>query len=301
MKKKNQVSKSKIKSSLSEKIFYGIIVAFVAFFGICVLYPLVYVVSSSFSSGNAVMSGMVRLLPVDFTLAGYKAVFQNKNIWTGFRNSLFYMIAGTAINIVMTVLAAYPLSRKDLPGKRGLMFLFTFTMYFGGGMIPSYLLVKNLGIMNTIWAMLIPGALSVYNMIVMRTFFMNSIPGELLEASKLDGCTDFQYLVKVVLALSKPIMAVIIMYYAVSHWNAYFNAFLYLNNDELYPLQIFLRDILVSNSLGGEMMDSYSENAGIEYILKYALIVISTIPMLIVYPLVQKYFKKGVMIGALKG
>ena len=293
--------KNKIRASLSERIFYGIVVVIVALFGICVLYPVIYIISSSFSSPNAVMSGNVLLLPVDFTLTGYKAVLRYDNVWVGFRNSLFYMVFGTAINLVMTTLAAYPLSRKDVPFKGIIMFLFTFTMIFNAGMIPNYLLIRDLGILNTIWTMLLPGAVSVYNMIVMRTFFMTSIPEDLLEASKLDGCTDFQYLRKVVLPLSKSILAVIVMYYAVGHWNAYFNAFLYLSDDRLYPLQIFLRDILISNQVGAEMMDTYSENVGIEYVLKYALIVIATIPMMVIYPFVQKHFQKGVMIGAVKG
>lgn len=292
--------KNKIRASLSERIFYGIVVVIVALFGICVLYPVIYIISSSFSSPKAVMSGNVLLLPVDFTLTGYKAVLRYDNVWVGFRNSLFYMVFGTAINLVMTTLAAYPLSRKDVPFKGIIMFLFTFTMIFNAGMIPNYLLIRDLGILNTIWTMLLPGAVSVYNMIVMRTFFMTSIPEDLLEASKLDGCTDFQYLRKVVLPLSKSILAVIVMYYAVGHWNAYFNAFLYLSDDRLYPLQIFLRDILISNQVGAEMMDTYSENVGIEYVLKYALIVIATIPMMVIYPFVQKHFQKGVMIGAVK-
>ena len=294
-------SKNRIKASLSERIFYGIVAAVVALFGICVLYPVIYIISSSFSSPKAVMSGNVLLLPVDFTLNGYGAVLRYDNVWVGFRNSLFYMTVGTTINLVMTTLATYPLSRKDVPFKGIIMFLFTFTMIFNAGMIPNYLLIRDLGILNTVWAMLIPGAVSVYNMIVMRTFFMTSIPEDLLEASKLDGCTDFQYLRKVVLPLSKSILAVIVMYYAVGHWNAYFNAFLYLSDDRLYPLQLFLRDILISNQVGAEMVDTYSENVGIEYVLKYALIVIATVPMVVIYPFVQKHFQKGVMIGAIKG
>ncbi|HJC22109.1 MAG TPA: carbohydrate ABC transporter permease [Candidatus Eisenbergiella merdavium] len=294
-------SKNRIKASLSERIFYGIVAAVVALFGICVLYPVIYIISSSFSSPKAVMSGNVLLLPVDFTLNGYGAVLRYDNVWVGFRNSLFYMTVGTTINLVMTTLAAYPLSRKDVPFKGIIMFLFTFTMIFNAGMIPNYLLIRDLGILNTVWAMLIPGAVSVYNMIVMRTFFMTSIPEDLLEASKLDGCTDFQYLRKVVLPLSKSILAVIVMYYAVGHWNAYFNAFLYLSDDRRYPLQLFLRDILISNQVGAEMVDTYSENVGIEYVLKYALIVIATVPMVVIYPFVQKHFQKGVMIGAIKG
>lgn len=294
-------SQNKIKLSASEKFFYATVYLMVGIFGISVLYPIIYVVSSSFSAPSAVMSGQVLLWPVNPTISGYKAVLNNNDILLGFRNSLFYMIVGTLINLILTILAAYPLSRNDVPGKGYVMFLFTFTMIFNAGMIPNYLLIKSLGLINTRWAMLLPGALSVYNMIVMRTFFMSSIPGELLEASKLDGCTDMQYLVRVVMPLSKPIVAVICMYYAVAHWNAYFNAFLYLSKKELYPLQIFLRNILVSNQVSSDMMSEFSDNVGLEYILKYALIVIATIPMLIIYPMVQKHFQKGVMIGAVKG
>ena len=283
-------SKNRIKASLSERIFYGIVAAVVALFGICVLYPVIYIISSSFSSPKAVMSGNVLLLPVDFTLNGYGAVLRYDNVWVGFRNSLFYMTVGTTINLVMTTLAAYPLSRKDVPFKGIIMFLFTFTMIFNAGMIPNYLLIRDLGILNTVWAMLIPGAVSVYNMIVMRTFFMTSIPEDLLEASKLDGCTDFQYLRKVVLPLSKSILAVIVMYYAVGHWNAYMQPLLYLSDRSRYPLQLVLKNILISSqpdaSLAG--MTDRAELYKQTEMLKYALVVVSSVPMIVLYVTVQR-------------
>lgn len=293
----------KVKKSSSDKIFYSVITVFLTLLGLVVLYPLIYVVSCSFSTAQSVMSGEVILFPTDFSLEGYEAVFRTNKVLIGFRNSIFYTVVGTVINLVMTVLAAYPLSRDDMPGRGKIMMLFTFTMIFGGGMIPNYLLIKDLHMLNTVWALLIPGAISVYNMIVMRTFFQKSIPGELLEAAQMDGCSDIKYLLQVVLPLAKSIFAVITLYYAVAHWNAYFNAFMYLMNDDLYPLQIFLRDILVASKIDAEMMmdEAMATNVGLEYVLKYSLIVVATVPMLIIYPFVQKHFVKGVMIGAVKG
>ncbi len=294
----------KVQLSIGDKTFYAVVTVFLALIGLIVLYPLIYVVSCSFSTPESVMAGDVVLFPTEFSLEGYKAVFRNKKVLLGVRNSAFYTVFGTMINIFMTTLAAYPLSRRDMPGQGPIMMLFTFTMIFSGGMIPNYLLVRNLGILNTVWAMLLPGAIAVYNMIIMRTFFQSSIPQELLEAAQIDGCSDIKYLLEVVLPLSKSIFAVITLYYAVAHWNAYFNAFMYLSKDQLYPLQIFLREILIASKVDAEMMiDNMSGGPvfGIEHILKYSLIVVSTIPMLIIYPFVQKHFVKGVMIGAVKG
>jgi len=286
----------------SDKVFYGVITVFLALLGLVVLYPLIYVLSCSFSSAQSVMNGEVILFPTEFSLEGYKAVFRTNRVLIGFRNSVFYTVAGTLINLVMTTLAAYPLSRNDMPGRGKIMMLFTFTMIFGGGMIPNYLLIKDLHMLNTVWSILIPGAISVYNMIVMRTFFQKSIPGELLEAAQMDGCSDIKYLLQVVLPLAKSIFAVITLYYAVAHWNAYFNAFMYLMDDDMYPLQIFLKEILVASKISAEMIDEVAvTNIGLEHILKYSLIVVATVPMLIIYPFVQKHFVKGVMIGAVKG
>ncbi|ULL19823.1 carbohydrate ABC transporter permease [Paenibacillus sp. H1-7] len=273
-------------------------------FLITIMYPLIYIVSASISSSEAVISGAVWLWPIDPTLDGYSAVFKHKLIWSGFMNSIFYTVAGTAINVVMTILAAYPLSRKDFYGKNVFMFLFVFTMMFSGGLIPTYLVVKDLGLLNTTWSMLLPGALGVWNMIITRTYFQTTIPDELLEASQLDGCTDFQFIWKIVLPLSGPIIAVITLFYAVGHWNSYFNALIYLKNQNLYPLQLVLRDILVQNDVDLNMLMDVAEQAkreGLRELLKYSLIVVATVPLLVVYPFVQKYFVKGVMIGSLKG
>jgi putative aldouronate transport system permease protein len=271
---------------------------------IVVLYPLVYVVSASFSSSYAVLSGKVWLWPVEPSLDGYKAVFKNKNILTGFQNTVFYTLAGTFINIVMTILAAYPLSRKDFRGRNKFMLLFVFTMMFNGGLIPTYFLVKDLHLIDTVWAMLIPTALSVWNVIIMRTYFQTTIPGELLEASQIDGCNDFRFLLKIVVPLSGPIIAVIALFYAVGHWNQYFNAMIYLKDPQLYPLQLILRDILVQNEVRIDMLGDVKSAAarqGLRELLKYSLIVISSVPLMLVYPFVQKFFVKGVMIGSIKG
>ncbi|WP_135557555.1 carbohydrate ABC transporter permease [Paenibacillus cymbidii] len=269
-----------------------------------VLYPLLYIVSSSFSSSSAVISGRVVLWPVEPTLDGYAAVFKEHRIWSGFGNTLIYTFAGTAINVVITIMAAYPLSRKDLAGRGVLMFVFMFTMLFTGGIIPTYLLVKAIGILDTRWALLLPGALGVFNMIIMRTYFMTTIPDELLEAAQLDGCSDWKFLRRIVLPLSGPILAVVTLFYAVGHWNQFFNALIYLKNQHLYPLQIVLRDILIRNDIDASLLSDAEDSAkeqGLRDLLKFSLIVVATFPVLLFYPFVQKHFVKGVMVGSLKG
>ena len=298
------VPKKQNRTSRGDRMFYLLVNIVVAILGLIVLYPLVYILSSSFSSPSAVAAGKVVLFPVDFSLRGYKAVFDYDLVYTGYRNTIFYTVVGTMINISLTMIAAYPLARRNLPGRGFFTFLFTFTMMFSGGMIPNYILMKELKIINTAWCMLLPGAISAYNLIVTRTFIQNSIPEELLEAAQIDGCTDAQFFFRFVLPLSKAVMAVITLYYAVHHWNAYFNAFLYLNKRDLYPLQIFLREILIMNSVTNEMvMDTEMQEAmqGMADLLKYSLIVVSTAPILCIYPFLQRYFIKGVMIGSLKG
>lgn len=272
--------------------------------GIVVAYPLVNVLASSFSSSEAVLGGRVWLWPVEFNIEGYKAVFRTNDVLIGYANSLLYTVVGTCINIVMTLLAAYPLSRKDMPGQGFFSLMFTFTMIFSGGMIPNYILIRNLGFLNTIWAMVIPGAITVHNMIITRTFIVNSIPKEMLEAAKIDGADDIQYFFKMVLPLSGSVIAVITLYYAVAHWNAYLNAFMYLSEKKRYPLQIFLRDILISNKVEADMLlDEFGNMASqsLGDLLKYSLIIVAMVPVLLIYPLVQKHFVKGVMVGAVKG
>jgi len=295
---------SGIRESRGDKIFTVVNYVILSLFLVTILYPLIYILSASISDSQAVISGEVWLWPVRPTWDGYEAVFKHKLIWSGFRNSLFYTAFGTLINVVMTVLAAYPLSRKDFYGKNVFMFLFVFTMMFSGGLIPTYLVVKELGLLNTVWSMLLPGALGIWNMIITRTYFQTTIPDELLEASQLDGCTDFQFVWKIVLPLSGPIIAVITLFYAVGHWNSYFSALIYLKNQNLYPLQLVLRDILVQNEVDLNMLMDVQEQAkreGLRELLKYSLIVVASVPLLIVYPFVQKYFVKGIMIGSLKG
>lgn len=285
-------------------VFYGVSALVIGILTLTVLYIIVYILSASFSSPAALAAGKVVLWPVDFSVDGYKAVFNYSKVWIGYRNTIFYVIVGTAINVSMTLLCAYPMAQKDLYGGKAIMAYFTFTMIFNGGMIPTYILVKNLGIMNTVWSLLIPGAMTVYNMIIARTFIRTNIPGELRDAARIDGCDDFHFFFEVVLPLSKAIIAVLTLWYAVGHWNSYMDAFLYLRDNKLYPLQIFLKDVLVSGEFSAEdMMDPETAVAlqNMKLLLKYSLIVVSVVPLFFFYPFVQKYFVKGVTIGSVKG
>ena len=294
----------KIADSRTDVIYYSISYIIIGILTLIVLIPMMFVVSASFSAGAAVTSGKVWLWPVNPTFYNFEMVFQYKSIWIGYRNTVFYTAFGTIINVCLTLICAYPLSRKNLAGRGFFTFIFTFTMIFSGGMIPSYILMKNLKLLNTVWAMVLPGAISVYNMIVTRTFFQNTIPNELLEASKLDGCSDAQYFFRVLLPLSSAVIAVISLFYAVGHWNAYFNAFLYLSKKELYPLQLFLREILVQNTFNNDIImdpEMVKQFQAIQDTLKYAIIVLSTAPLMCFYPFAQRHFVKGVMIGSLKG
>ncbi|AVM68793.1 sugar ABC transporter permease [Lachnospiraceae bacterium oral taxon 500] len=292
------------KYSLNDKLFYFFTTLILTLFFLLVLYPCIYVISASFSTGTAVQSGKVILFPVDFSLEGYRTVFHTPTVWLGFKNSLFYTLVGTLINITMTLTAAYCLSRHDLYGRNFIMLLFTFTMFFNGGMIPHYILVQKLGFLNTVWALLIPGAIGVYNLIVCKTFIQNTIPTDLLEAAQIDGCSDFMYFIRIVLPLSKAIIAVLVLFYGVRHWNSYFSAMIYLNDKNLYPLTLFLREILMADQIDPstvsdpEMQAKLAQSAGV---IKYALIVVSMVPVLLIYPFIQKYFVKGVMIGSVKG
>lgn len=273
---------------------------------ILVAYPLIYIISASFSSPHATITGKVWLYPVEPSLEGYKAVFRNRDILNGYMNTIFYTVVGTAINVVITVCAAYPLSRRDLRTRNPIMFFFGFTMFFSGGMIPTYILLKQLGMINTPYVMIIPGALSVYNMIITRTFFQSNLSSELLEAAKIDGCSDIKFLIKIAIPLSKAVIAVITLFYAVEHWNAFFNALLYLSSKKLMPLQIVLREILVENTIGADMRNNVNleemiAKEGLAELLKYSLIIVASLPVLIIYPFIQKYFVKGVMLGSIKG
>lgn len=293
-----------VKKSGSDRCFYMICYSVVVLCLLIVLLPMMYVLAASFSSAAAVNAGKVWLWPVDFSLKGYETVLQYKSVWIGYKNTIIYTLCGTLINVAVTMLCAYPLSRKELGGRTFFTFLFSFTMLFSGGLIPTYILIRDLRMINTVWAMLLPGAMSVYNMIIARVFIESSIPGDLLEASRLDGASDAQYFFHVVLPLSKAVIAVIALYYAVGHWNSFFNAFIYLNDKVLYPLQLFLRDILVQNNIDSSDItdpEMAAQIQGLATQLKYPIIVISTLPMVCLYPFVQKHFNKGVMVGSLKG
>lgn len=287
-----------------DKIFTILIYAFLLIIFVIIAYPLLYVVAASFSDPQAVVRGDVVLLPVNPTLRGYKAVFQNAKIMTGFLNSFFYLFVGTALNLVMTMLCAYPLSRKEFRARGFISMFFVFTMYFSGGMVPSYILVNKLGLLNTRWAMIIPTAMSTYNMIICRTYIVNSIPDELYEASQMDGCSPFRYLLSVVTPLSKPILAVLTLYYGVAKWNDYFNALLYLYKDSLQPLTIVMKNILIMSQVDMTKVtdaSAVSKLQGMSELLKYSTIVIASLPVMLLYPLIQKHLVKGVMIGAVKG
>ncbi|MFS0725979.1 carbohydrate ABC transporter permease [Paenibacillus sp. 1P07SE] len=295
---------SAFKDSTSDKMFTVLNGLFLIVVSLLVLYPLIYIVSASFSSPSAVLSGKVWLWPVEPTLRGYEAVFEYKRVWTGFANSLFYTGVGTLVNVAITITGAYALSRKDLKGRQFIMMLCVFTMLFHAGLIPVYLVVQDLGLLNTRWSLILPTALAVWNLIIARTFFQITIPDEMLEASQIDGCSDFQFFFKIVLPLSAPIIAVLCLFYAVGHWNQYFQALLYLRDPGLQPLQMVLRDILVRNEVNASLIMDVrvaAEQDGLRQLLKYSLIVVASVPILIIYPFVQKHFVKGVMIGSLKG
>lgn len=298
--------KNKIKSSGADLVFDILVYSLALLSFLIILIPLLNVVSSSFSSGKMVQTGQIRILPREFTLDAYKMVFGYKDIWIGYRNTIFYTAVGTFLNVVFTVFIAYPLSRRDLKGKTVIMKMMVFTMMFSGGLIPNYMLVKNLHLINTAWSLWLPGLISVYNVIVMKTFFQTTIPYELLESAQIDGCTNRKFLSAIVLPLSKTIIAVMVLLYALGHWNTYFNAMLYLNEKNKFPLQIFLRDILIStqidmSSMTGSSVQEMLKKQEMQILMKYALIVVSSLPVLIMYPFVQKYLVKGVMIGSVKG
>ena len=294
----------KVRRGMDDRIFYAVAYAFVTLLMLSVAYPLIYILSASFSSANAVSTGKVVLWPVEPSIMGYERVFENAKVWMGYRNTIAYTVLGTFVNVAMTLICAYPLARRNLPHKGFFTFLFTFSMLFSGGLIPSYLLIRDLGLINNFWVMVIPGAIGVSQMIVTRTFIRSTIPDDLLEAAQIDGCNDYQFFYLFVLPLSKAVIAVIAMQYAIGHWNSYFNAFIYLSDKRLYPLQIYLREILILSQIDiNDIADPETAIAmqGMADLIKFSLIVVATAPILCVYPFVQKYFVKGVMIGSLKG
>lgn len=301
---KGSSAKPHMKTSGSDRRFYWTVEILVALLALIVLYPLVLTLSSSFSSGKAVTTGRVFLFPVEFTLKGYEEVFKYQKVWIGYKNTFLYTFGGTFINVCMTLICAYPLSRREFPDRKFFTFLFTFSMLFSGGLIPTYLVMRDLGLINSRWALMLPGAIGVTQMIVTRTFIHSTIPGSLVEATQIDGCSFTHFFFRFILPLSKAVIAVISLQYSIAHWNAYFNAFIYLSDYKKYPLQVFLRDILIMNEVAenatGTEADMLAERQGMADVLKYALIVVSTAPILCIYPFVQKYFVQGVLIGSLK-
>ena len=294
---------NRVRQSTDDRIFDAVVTTIGVLIMLIVLIPLIFVISASFSDPDLVLRGKVLLIPKGITFRAYTLVFENNEIWVGYKNTLLYTFAGTAINIVLTVMAAYPLSRREMVGRRFFTLVVLFTMYFNGGLIPTYLLVRNLGMYKTGWAILIPGAISTYNLIVAKSFFEQSIPQELYESARLDGCGSLRTLISIVLPLSKAILAVLVLYYGVAHWNAYFNALIYLRDTSKHPLQVVLRNILLLGQT--EQMGSNDVGMGekIKMVeaIKYSVIVVSSVPILLLYPLAQRYFVSGVMIGAVKG
>lgn len=268
-----------------------------------VLYPLYFVVIASFSDPMAVLGGKVIWRPVGFSLEAYKMVFRDSQVMTGYRNTIAYTCVGTTLNMVLSICAAYPLSRRQLKGKGFVMGLMVFTMFFSGGLIPTYITISRMGLLNTFAVMILPSAISVYNVMIMRTFFTNTIPYELEEAAHMDGASHIRTLVCVILPLSKPILAVMVLYYAISHWNSYFNALIYLSDQDRYPLQLVLRTILIQSQSSEESMINVQGTFNrmlMSETMKYALIIVASVPVLCLYPFLQKYFVQGVMIGSIK-
>lgn len=287
-----------------DRLFQWIVNAITVMIAIVTIYPLIYVLSASISNPVHILSGKVWLWPVDLTFNAYSRVFKSANILTGYRNTILYSVGGTLLNVILTIMAAYPLSLPDLKGRNFVTFFITFTMFFSGGMIPSYINVKNLGLLNTPLAVILPGAINATNMLILRNYFINSVPGSLREAASIDGSSPVNTLIKIVLPVSRPILVVITLYYLVAHWNSYFDAMMYLRDTKYFPLQVFLRQILVLSQMG-----DMAETAGVDDMstvllyaaLKYAIIVVSAAPLLIIYPMVQKFFEKGIMMGSIKG
>lgn len=300
--------KRTIKASTSNAIFDVVSFTVLTLVLIIMAYPLYFIIISSISNPIAVTSGQVRFLPVGFTLDGYNEVFKHSEVIRGFINSLIITFIGTSINLLITLPTGYALSRPDFFYRKFVTFFYLITMFVSGGMIPTFLVVKQTGLYNTIWALVIPGAISVYNMFVCRTFFKTNIPRELLDAGLLDGCGNVRFFTKIALPLSSALIAIMVLYYGVGHWNSYFGALMYITDQKKFPLQLVLRNILIVNSLqqSGSIVDRQTLEAmekrrAIVDLMKYSLIILSSIPVMVLYPFIQKHFVKGVMVGSVKG
>lgn len=296
--------RNKIRESTGDRVLQGFTCTMLVLILILVGYPVLYVIACSFSSSNAIMTGRVFLWPREFTTAGYEFVFQYDRVWDGYRNTVFYTVSATCIKLFVTTLAAYPLARPKYQGRRFITFIFLVAMLTGAGLIPTFITRYNLGLYNNVWAVIIPGALSISHCFILRTAFKTSVPGEIYDAATIDGASEFQVMAKIALPLIKATLSVILLYTAVGEWNSYFTAMIYLEDKDMYPLQLILRTILTAaqtidtGNLSADML--LQLESGTEQI-KYALIIVSTVPVLVLYAIVQKYFKKGVMIGSLKG
>lgn len=296
-----------IKEPRGDRVFNVVNTILVSIFFLVVLYPLYFVVIASVSDADLVSTGQIILYPKGLNIDGYIKVFQDSKIMRGYRNTIFYTVCGTMFNLLLTLPCAYALSKKDLVGRNILMGIFAFTMYFGGGMIPTYLLVKDLGLLNSWLVLIVTSGVSCYNLIIARTFFQNSVPADLEEAASIDGCSRTRMFVSIIIPLSKALIGVLALYYGIAHWNSWFNGMIYLENRDKAPLQLILRDILIENQ---QFLESDQTGLGMEgealrlklaSLMKYCLIVVSSVPVLVVYPFLQKYFDKGVMLGSVKG
>ena len=301
--KKAQISNT-ICDTRIDQAFNIVVVVFCTLLVILLLYPLYFVVCASISNPSMMAKGKTLLYPVRLTTLGYEEIFKNRDIWIGYKNTIIYTVGGTFFSLLFTLPAGYALSRQDFAPRSVIMLLFTFTMFFSGGMIPTYLTVKLFGLTNTVWVMILPFCVSAYNLIICRTFFQSSIPKELLEASQLDGCTDLRFFASIVLPVSKALISVIALYYAVGYWNQYFNALLYLTDERMKPLQLVLREILMQSQVFADGQSTSGADATIAQkadLIKFGVIIVSSLPVIIVFPFLQKYFEKGVMIGSVKG
>jgi len=285
----------------NDKTFNFIINLILIIIGLTIVLPLLYVLANSLSSIDEVFYGNVWLIPKSWTLDSYRYILENDNILIGYRNTILYTIIGTSISLIMTLTSAYALSRRDLKHRKFISFFFILTMFISGGMIPTYLVVDALGMIDTPWGFIIPGSLSVWNVLVVKTYYETTIPWELQESAMIDGCSDFKLFLNIVIPLSAPIIAVMTLFYAVGYWNSYFNSLIYLNDSNLFPLQRVISDLLVSEDITGFGSGSYSEQGMMLKSLQFTSIIISSLPMLLLYPMLQKYFTKGIMMGSLKG
>ncbi|EAC3883444.1 carbohydrate ABC transporter permease, partial [Listeria monocytogenes] len=286
---------SLIKDTRADKIFLIFVYVFLAISLLIVLYPLIYIISASISNPHLVNSGEMWLLPKGITFEGYRTLLGNSSIWRGYLNTIYYTVLGTSINLLVTLPCAYALSREDFYGRRAFTNFMLVTMFLSGGLIPSYLLIRSLGMLNTVWALVIPGAVSVYNVVVTRTFFQSTIPREMEEAAIVDGCSDFRLFMQIVLPLSTPIIAVMALFYGVGHWNSFFSALIYLSDRSMYPLQMILREILILqdmssntvNNVTSEMANMLYSKQQLAQVIKYGVMIVSSLPVIIVYPFLQ--------------